>query len=71
MGDSTSIFHRDAIMLLAACTVAWKRRTIPPLKRFDVGDGADEAVAAFEQEAIEKWHINARVFSAAKEVPPN
>lgn len=67
MGDSTSVFDRGAILPLAACAVAWKRRTTPALRELKVGDGADEAVAAFEEEAMKKRYINERIFSGMED----
>lgn len=53
-GESTKAFHRQALLPLTACAIAYDRITNPTLANYALGEGADSAVNAFDAEARQK-----------------
>lgn len=55
-GESTKAFHRQALLPLTACAIAYERTINPTLANYTMGEGADAAVMAFDTEAKQKGH---------------
>jgi hypothetical protein len=68
-GESTRAFHRNSILVLAACAVAYEKYTAPSMKNFSLGEGATSALQMFDAEAVRKGLPTLQVltFSADKE----
>jgi len=50
-GESTRAFHRNAILPLSACAIAYERHLSSAMANFDLGPGAANCVAMFDAEA--------------------
>lgn len=55
-GDGTRAFHRNSIMALSACAIAYEKYTSPSMRNFVLGEGANAALAMFDGEAISRGH---------------
>jgi hypothetical protein len=53
-GDLTRAFHRNHILMLSACAVAYEKYTSPTMKNFNLGEGAEIAVNMFDAEAVRR-----------------
>jgi len=53
-GESTKAFHRQALLPLTACAIAYERIINPTLANYTLGEGADAAVNSFDAEARQK-----------------
>lgn len=53
-GDGTRAFHRNSLKLLAACGIAYEKQTSPSMKNFELGEGANAAIAMYDAEAISR-----------------
>lgn len=50
-GEATRAFHRNAILPLSACAIAYERHLSSAMANFDLGPGAANCVAMFDAEA--------------------
>jgi len=55
-GDQTRAFHRNGLLTLAACAIAFERTTSPSMRNFTLGEGATAAIAMFDAEATRNGH---------------
>lgn len=55
-GDGTRAFHRNNILTLSSCAIAWEKFTSPSMNNFQLGEGATAAVNMFDAEAASKGH---------------
>jgi hypothetical protein len=53
-GERTRAFHRNQILILAACATAYKKYVTTSMKNFLLGDGATAAVNMYDAEAASK-----------------
>jgi hypothetical protein len=55
-GDLTRAFHRNHLLVLSACAIAYERYTAPSMANFNLGEGAVSAVTMYDAEATRKGH---------------
>lgn len=55
-GEGTRAFHRNSILMLSSCAVAYEKYTSPSMRNFNLGEGATIALAMFDAEAMRKGH---------------
>jgi len=55
-GDGTRAFHRNTVMILAACAITYERFTSSSMSNFDLGEGTTTAINMFDAEAKRLGH---------------
>lgn len=55
-GDLTRAFHRNGLLVLAACAISFEKTTSPSMRNYTLGEGATAAVNMFDAEARLKGH---------------
>lgn len=55
-GEGTRAFHRNTILTLSSCAIAYEKFTSPSMTNFNLGEGATAAVNMFDAEAAQKGH---------------
>jgi hypothetical protein len=66
-GDSKRVFHRNVIMPLSVCAVAYKRLTSDSMRNFTLGEGATEFLNRFNAEAVLRKEAPISLTPSAKE----
>jgi len=56
-GDRTRVFHRNAILPLAACAITYETHTNRTMGNFTLAEGSSKAVAMFDAEASRKGYL--------------
>lgn len=56
-GDRTRVFHRNAILPLAACAITYETHTNRTMGNFTLAEGSSKAVAMFDAEAARRGHM--------------
>jgi len=56
-GDRTRAFHRNTLLILAACAITYEKYTSPSMNNFDLGEGATAAINMFDAEATRLGHV--------------
>lgn len=66
-GEGTRAFHRNSILMLSSCAVAYEKYTSPSMRNFNLGEGATIALAMFDAEATRNGHPTLQSLTFARD----
>lgn len=66
-GETTRAFHRNSLLTLSSCAIAFEKATSPSMRNFNLGEGATAAVNMYDAEAASRGYPTLGSITQARE----